>query len=371
MPELKAYVVGQPFNPWRKTCGFYPPDRVGRETSLTDGPKRLYERLVRYAGQDGDSYPKHERLAADLGKSKRQVRYDLEKLRVMGLIAWEPRGGRGSVNTYTFLWHPLIERQFIAGLPESERHMSGSPLPAAPATLSSDCLSRPARYDDSSGNPLPPNSVQEINTGEDRHHRQQYRGEETVETPTAERNDEESRLPPKGSNPNPDHGALNVEPVGLKQQLPTEQDLTLLGEYMRRHLPHGYHRPWNDKSRSLQFYPPPPPPPRFHVLRCLKAARGWSVPQLLARLEQNKTIKRGEPETYSWFEPTIADVYKRCDGVPPTEEEIQQILKHDMRTRAGDGTSTKHADMELPDLCRHWIDQRQKQAYCLLLRGGR
>jgi len=39
------------FNPWRGACGFYPPDVVGRQKTLTDGQKRLYERLVRFAGR--------------------------------------------------------------------------------------------------------------------------------------------------------------------------------------------------------------------------------------------------------------------------------------------------------------------------------
>ena len=43
-------IAGEPVNPWRKVCGFYPPDVVTRQRNLTEGQKRLYERAVRWAG---------------------------------------------------------------------------------------------------------------------------------------------------------------------------------------------------------------------------------------------------------------------------------------------------------------------------------
>jgi hypothetical protein len=58
---------GDEFNPWRGACGFYPPDAVGRQKTLTDGQKRAYERLVRYAGQNGDCFPQLQTLADELG----------------------------------------------------------------------------------------------------------------------------------------------------------------------------------------------------------------------------------------------------------------------------------------------------------------
>jgi hypothetical protein len=39
-------IIGEPFNPWHKACGFYPPDVVARQRNLTDGQKRLYERAL-------------------------------------------------------------------------------------------------------------------------------------------------------------------------------------------------------------------------------------------------------------------------------------------------------------------------------------
>jgi len=35
--------ISEPFNPWHKACGFYPPDVVARQHDLTDGQKRLYD----------------------------------------------------------------------------------------------------------------------------------------------------------------------------------------------------------------------------------------------------------------------------------------------------------------------------------------
>src|SRR5579872_6469604 len=124
--------VGEPFNPFRGICGFYPPDTVGaqrarrrtiggkrtistnrKNTDLTDGQKRLYERLVRFAGRDGRCFPSQERLAECLGKSERQIRYDLEALQRFGLIRSRKRDGK-RFNTYEFLWHEIFDRQSIA-----------------------------------------------------------------------------------------------------------------------------------------------------------------------------------------------------------------------------------------------------------------
>jgi Helix-turn-helix domain len=115
---------GEPFNPWRRACGFYPPDSVSRlrhvvilETRhrLTDGHKRLYTLLVRRWGQKGPCYPAQESLAADLGCCLRQVKVWIADLEAFGLIRYRRRGrgngGRGLTNEYTFLWHLIFEVQ--------------------------------------------------------------------------------------------------------------------------------------------------------------------------------------------------------------------------------------------------------------------
>jgi hypothetical protein len=102
--------IGQPFNPWHKTCGFYPPDVVGRQRDLTDGQKRLYERGVRWAGQNGTFWYSFNAIAAALGKSVRQVKSDMAALERKGFLAHDRRGKCQS-NVYRFLWHPTLDSE--------------------------------------------------------------------------------------------------------------------------------------------------------------------------------------------------------------------------------------------------------------------
>jgi hypothetical protein len=118
MQDTRA--AGRSFNPWHEACGFYPQDEVGRhrrivnlagvQTVVTDGQKRLYERLVRFAGKNGSCYPSQQTLALELGKSDRQVRNDIAALLALGLIRTIPRNHRRS-NTYEFLWHPIFSER--------------------------------------------------------------------------------------------------------------------------------------------------------------------------------------------------------------------------------------------------------------------
>ena len=111
---------GDFFNPSPKFCGFWPPDLVGKMPSflLTDGQKRLYERLVRLSGQKGHCWPSYTSLAYDLGKCERQVKRDMKKLESRNLIRITHRGkqldngtgGRDS-NAYYFLWRVYFEIQ--------------------------------------------------------------------------------------------------------------------------------------------------------------------------------------------------------------------------------------------------------------------
>ncbi len=106
---------GEVFNPHFKACGFDAASVVGCQRSLGDGPKRLYTQLVKCAGRDAACFPSHGWLAAQLGKSERQVRYDLSELEKVGLIAHK-RNGRRLANTYVFLWHEVFpgDRQHTA-----------------------------------------------------------------------------------------------------------------------------------------------------------------------------------------------------------------------------------------------------------------
>jgi hypothetical protein len=101
--------IGQPFNPWHKVCGLYPPDIVGRQRDLTDGQKRLYERAVRWAGKNGVFWHGFKAMAEALGKSPRQVKDDMAALEAKGLISHFRR--RRNSNVYSFLWHSMFEVQ--------------------------------------------------------------------------------------------------------------------------------------------------------------------------------------------------------------------------------------------------------------------
>ena len=105
----RGFRVGEAFNPWHAVCGFYPPDVVGRQRDLTDGQKRLYERAVRWAGQNGVFWYSFESIAEALGKSLRQVKDDMATLETKGLIRHTRR--RRNSNVYSFLWHPMFEVQ--------------------------------------------------------------------------------------------------------------------------------------------------------------------------------------------------------------------------------------------------------------------
>jgi hypothetical protein len=105
------HIVGEPFNPWWKICGFYPPDIVGADKALklTDGQKRLYERAVRWAGRNGKFWHSFEEIAQALGKSERQVKADMAALEEKGLIGHTRR--RRESNLYYFRWHAIFEVQ--------------------------------------------------------------------------------------------------------------------------------------------------------------------------------------------------------------------------------------------------------------------
>ena len=169
---------GDEFNPWRRACGFYPPDVVGRQKTLTDGQKRVYERLVRFAGQNGDCFPQLQTLADELGKSISQVKRDVGKLEQIQLVAHKSRAGRKS-NTYVFLWHTWFDGSPMTsqieqapsplpfeGSPTSPQNKSdGPPVTLQARSENSDELSREVTGDRLTVRPRPTNSVQELYTG--------------------------------------------------------------------------------------------------------------------------------------------------------------------------------------------------------------
>ena len=117
--------IGEPFNPSRKACGFYLPDVLGRQRDLTDGQKRLYERAVRSAGQNGVFWRGFESMAEALGKSVRQVKADMAALEAKGLIRHTRR--RRNSNVYQFLWHAMFQVQ-RAALQQDDLEVQDLPL---------------------------------------------------------------------------------------------------------------------------------------------------------------------------------------------------------------------------------------------------
>jgi len=103
--------VGELFAPWRKLWNIYWPDVIGRRKDLSDGQKRLYEWLVRHAGEKATCWPSFRLLSEELGKSDKTIRKDAKVLSDRGLIRWKHRAERRS-NTYEFLWAASFDREF-------------------------------------------------------------------------------------------------------------------------------------------------------------------------------------------------------------------------------------------------------------------
>ena len=103
---------------------------------MTDGPKRLYSEARFWAGANGVFWHAFATIAEALGKSERQVRYDMAVLEQFGLIRHRIRDGRRS-NTYEFLWHPWFNEPTKAGraTPRQRGDLSGSTLPLKPAAF--------------------------------------------------------------------------------------------------------------------------------------------------------------------------------------------------------------------------------------------
>lgn len=107
---------GEPFNPkdlYLSTKGkTYPPAILTRQKGTPDNLKLLYWRLYSHFGMNSAAWPGIETLAAEIGKSKRQVQYDIEALAKAKLIRVEPRtvGPRRRGNRYRVLWHPMFDQ---------------------------------------------------------------------------------------------------------------------------------------------------------------------------------------------------------------------------------------------------------------------
>ena len=161
--------LGEPFNPRFDACRFRPEELVTKRRELTDGQKLLYAFLVRWARMSdgnrpneraGEVWRSHANIAAELGKSERQVRRDLRQFESFGLIKHRIRDGRKS-NTYVFLFHPWFERESQSDQTPTESGQGRPPASAQTQSTGQGCPIATGHQSpvkpDLSGHPRPTN----------------------------------------------------------------------------------------------------------------------------------------------------------------------------------------------------------------------
>jgi hypothetical protein len=104
--------VGEPFIPWKLFVGIYVPKALAQYTKLSQGAKLCYGLLCYFAGEDGQAWPSHNTLAAELGIKPRMVRNYLNELKEQELIDIIHTK---TSNRYIFLWHELLEASIKTG----------------------------------------------------------------------------------------------------------------------------------------------------------------------------------------------------------------------------------------------------------------
>lgn len=93
------------------------PRYVLKDKRLSFGSRLTYAILLSYAWQDGNCFPGQNRMAKDLGVTRKAVNTYLMELRKNKYISWERRG-LGKTNIYYILdYQPLeIEADVTTGL---------------------------------------------------------------------------------------------------------------------------------------------------------------------------------------------------------------------------------------------------------------
>jgi hypothetical protein len=301
--------AGDRFDPYRGACQFYPPDVVGRQRKLldasgkdrdvTDGQKRLYERLVRYAGRNGKCWHSQAGMAEDLGKSERQVRYDLDALDSFRLIDRERKRGSHRLTIYFFLWHSIFERQWVAvqSGTESEGESDGQKVRTA---MGGNLNGNAASFE---RQPTAVELSKEL--------RKELRNTTDLDLPT-NRKQRDSRA---------DDGSL---PPSKPNQHPKLRER--LGEYMQGHGDDEY-------------------PTDTKVVEILDAAGGESedaVCQALGYLFNERGLRPGSrngPRSWSWFPVTIGEHFRklRDRDKPASPAKDQDGLSAEEFDRMSDG----------------------------------
>lgn len=318
-------VVGEPFNPYRKTCGLYTPDvlrrqrwvrdRDGKQRRVTPGQKELYERLVRFAGTNGRCFPSEDTLGRELGKSERQVRRDLVALESFGLMRWGRRDRRKS-NSYEFLWHEVFEACHIACERTDQRpheqfsakEPTGRPRPLESHWQDRNVPPQPDISGDSSGHGCPPNSEHEFYTKGKSSSSSSSRTSGCRLPEDDDEDESRSLLKTEKRRPEIEHSADDLRCFAESLRDWITQSVDVLRPVSNRPL----HATSNFESfihREL--------PQRDLVISCLRKAPDWTVDEVLRALELNFQESPGRPKSYNWFLTTVADLYRRRNGIPP------------------------------------------------------
>jgi hypothetical protein len=98
---------GEPFSPYKRFTGSFIPEPLER-SGLSFPARCVYARLARYAGENGEAWPKVPTLAADLATSETTIKQAIRELVLRRLIE-RIRRGRGRSNLYRFLWHGVFD----------------------------------------------------------------------------------------------------------------------------------------------------------------------------------------------------------------------------------------------------------------------
>ena len=114
--KSQARQVGQVFIPRQVlNSGIFVPDSLLACRAISDGAKLLWARLARYAGARGQCFPLLSTVAADLGRSERQIQRYLAELIHEQFVIAQQRGFNKS-NAYQFLWHPVFDLHWTTDL---------------------------------------------------------------------------------------------------------------------------------------------------------------------------------------------------------------------------------------------------------------
>lgn len=125
------------------------PNSILETKEISLGAKVIYALLLRFAWQNGEAFPGHERLAEAAGCSKRSVQTYLNELRRAGLITWKRRGAAKTnmyqINGFEVPVDYLSSKN--AALQEGEPRSANFALQEEQGSLNSKiCTSRNAKF---------------------------------------------------------------------------------------------------------------------------------------------------------------------------------------------------------------------------------